>query len=55
MVWLLVEKGAGVTVEARETGMKPVDLAERKALGALENSQRARSRGRDIDRDRDYK
>jgi hypothetical protein len=50
----LVEKGADVAVEERETGMRPVDLAERKAFEAWENSQRAHSRGQDQDRGQNY-
>lgn len=53
-VRLLVEKGANVAVEERETGMKPVDLAERKAFEALENPQRPNSWDRDKDRDHNY-
>jgi ankyrin repeat protein len=53
-VRFLVEKGADVSLEERETGMQPLDFAKRKAFEASEATRQTRSRGRDKDRDKNY-
>jgi ankyrin repeat protein len=53
-VRFLVERGADVSLEERETGMKPVDFAERKAFEALEATRRTHWWGRDEERDKNY-